>query len=475
MYGTRRYRAVVALAAALVAGGVVLARPVLVIGATMIGAWLLGRHYAFVRALDDVADDLSLTQELASDRIVADQPTPLSLVATLHEPTPLELTIEPGLPIATATDRAVDLSLEPGDYQAEDVVDVRWPIAGTFRFNPPTIHARDPFGLFEGRIDRGPTPTVTVEPQGLRDVHLGKGGDPIRRSFSEHEADPLEGGLEPAEIREYVSGDAARLIDWNVTARMDRPYVRTFETNTDRQAVLFVDHRGSMATGSEGETKLDYARDVALSIADRVQRNADPIGLYAIGEEGVSVRLPPRSSGRHYASVRSRLHDLAATPNDGALPRRRGRRSHSRTRRIDAMDDASTFATRLRSYAGTTETDTRNIGDDPLLAAVKTQLRRIGGRTWTVIISDDAHRTELREATLFARRNGNRVLVVLAPTVLFESDGLADLAEAYDRYGEFETFRRSLDRLERVSAIELAPSDRLTAVLAAGRTREAPA
>jgi hypothetical protein len=68
-----------------------------------------------------------------------------------------------------------------------------------------------------------------------------------------------------------------------------------------------------------------------------------------------------------------------------------------------------------------------------------------------------------------ARRDEGEVLVFLTPQVLFEPGGLADMEDAYERYVDFEEFRRELARLERVSAFEIAPGDRLEGVLAAGR------
>ena len=470
MQTTQEYWATVALAATLVVGGVVLARPVFIVGATMIGAWLLARQYAFARALADVTDGLSITQELTHDHVVTDRPTPFSVLATCDEPTSLELTIEPGLPVAATVEGEDDpiLSIKPNGYLAESVVDVTWPIAGTFQFDPPTVRARDPWGLFEERLARGPTPTVEVNPRGPQNVHVGKGGDRLRRAFGEHEADPLESGLTPEEIREYVSGDAARLIDWKSTARMGHPHVREFESETNRQTLLLIDHRGTMADGPDGQTKFDYARHVALSLVEQVQESADPLGLYAFDDDGVSTHLPPRGSGDHYATIRSHIHDLTATPGEGPVPTERDQWTHLRMRQISMLSDDSTLANRLQPYAGTS-VDRQDIEDDPLLATVRTHISQLEGGTRTIIISDDTHRSELREAALLARRGGDQVLVMLAPTVLFKSGGFADLTVAYNQYSEFETFRQSLDRLDRVSAVELAPGDRLSTVLSAGR------
>jgi hypothetical protein len=89
-----------------------------------------------------------------------------------------------------------------------------------------------------------------------------------------------------------------------------------------------------------------------------------------------------------------------------------------------------------------------------------------------VIFTDDTHRAEVRETVRLAQRGDNRVLVFLTPTVLFEPGGLADLEGAYDRYRSFESFRRDLARLRRVSAFEVGPGDRLDAVLSSGSRQQ---
>lgn len=468
MHVTREYWATVALAGGLVAIGVVLARPVHIIGATLIGAWLVARQYAFARALADVSDGLSVSQELPHEHVVTERPTPLTAHATVDEPTPLGLAIELGIPATATADGESTLRITTDSSRDETVVDVRWGIAGAFRFDPATIHASDPAGLFEERLTHGSAPTITVEPREPRNVHVGKGGNRLTRAFGEHEADPFEAGLELEEIREYVPGDAARAIDWNSTARFGYPHVREYESETVRQTALVIDHRGTMADGTDGETKLDYARHLVLSFTERIQGGADPLGLYAVDDEGISVRLPPRSADTHYAAVRSHIRDLAATPSEQSVRTGRDLWSRSRTQEIATLSDASTFATRLRPYAGA-PSNPQEVEDDPLLSTVRAHVGQLTDETRTIIVSDDTHRAELREAILSARRGGDRVLVAITPTVLFEPDGFADLAAAYTRYSDFERYRRSLDGLDRVSAVELAPDDRLSAVLSAGR------
>jgi len=69
------------------------------------------------------------------------------------------------------------------------------------------------------------------------------------------------------------------------------------------------------------------------------------------------------------------------------------------------------------------------------------------------------------------RRESDQVTVFLTPTALFADGDVDDLDAAYDRYSEFEAFRRELANLEHVSAYEVGPADKLAAVLSVGRDR----
>jgi hypothetical protein len=88
-----------------------------------------------------------------------------------------------------------------------------------------------------------------------------------------------------------------------------------------------------------------------------------------------------------------------------------------------------------------------------------------------VLVTDDTEPRRVRETVQFARQTANQVTLFLTPHVLFEPSGLDDLETAYQRYLDFERFRQELDRLPNVTAFEVGPGDRLSAILESRRTR----
>ena len=478
MRPTRRSWAVGGLILLLTVLAVVFARPVIFVGAVMIGAWLCTRQYLFFRALTATAESLTVRQDPALTGVRTNESTPVTVAATLEEPISLSLSIEPGLPVSTTVEASLALELEAGATSAQATTDVSWPVAGRHTFSKPLVTATD--GLFTETLPTGSTPTVTVEPRGPRSIHVGSGGDRVPIRQGHHQAGQTGSGLIPAEIREYVPGENTAKIDWKTTARLAKPHVRKFDAETDRLTLVFVDHSHSLAAGSPGETKLDYLREVALITTSSAHHLGDPLGFWTVDDDGITSQFDT-STGSIYR-VRRRLFDLEPAGEEpthsaasGVGPHGYGGGgSHDHTtlaRRVLASETDSMTETIAPFYETSRGVD-RAVGDGPSLpTAVHAVLSRYRSRAWVILLTDDANPMALRQTVRQAREADSDILVFLTPTVLFEPDERADLESAYERYLEFEEFRRELDRLEGVTALEVTPSDKLRSVLAVGPNR----
>jgi uncharacterized protein (DUF58 family) len=488
MRATRRFWGVVFLAAFLGGLALLLDRPILLAGTASLAAWLLAHQFRFLSRLERTEEAMDVDQTLSRDRVSTGGSTAYSLSVSRPDPAALSLLIEAGPPLAaTAEDDTQTVSLTPGQGDARLGLSLSWPVAGRFVCDPVTVVATDPAGLFSETLALGSTPSITVEPRRPRDVHIGEGGEEVSAAYGEHEGGRTGSGFDPAELREYVPGDSAARIDWKATARLGVPYVREYESETEHRTALLVDHRAAVGVGPEGATKLDYLRHVALAFVGSARELSDPLGCYAVGEDGITARHPPAATNESYARVRATVEELRATSDDptpgamstseaggdGTSPTRPDSRRNPATaqRMADTLTGENAFDATLRPFFAATDAYVQRISGDPLFETVRAEVGRLGGSVWTVILTDDSHPERLREAVTVARRGENRVLVFLAPTALFEPGGLADLEAAYDRYVAFEEFRRDLARKSGVSAFEVAPGDRLDAVLASGRQR----
>jgi uncharacterized protein (DUF58 family) len=117
-------------------------------------------------------------------------------------------------------------------------------------------------------------------------------------------------GLTFAELRAYEPGDDVRHIDWNVTARQGRPYVRRFIEERSLTLWLVVDVSASLRFGPEGRSKIDRASQTAALLAAAAIQNGDRVGLLLVSDR-VEGELIPDGGPRHLAKV---VRALIATP-----------------------------------------------------------------------------------------------------------------------------------------------------------------
>ena len=121
---------------------------------------------------------------------------------------------------------------------------------------------------------------------------------------------PFKGfSVEFAEYRQYIHGDDLSTIDWKVFARSDRYYVKKFEEETNLDCHLMIDVSGSMAYGSRGITKFEYAACLAASLGYLMNRQRDGVGLTAFDDRVVAA-LPASTRPGHLRHLLITLNRL---------------------------------------------------------------------------------------------------------------------------------------------------------------------
>ncbi len=105
-------------------------------------------------------------------------------------------------------------------------------------------------------------------------------------------------GMEFAEVREYQQGDEVRTIDWNVTARMGRPFVKRYVEERELTVMLVVDLSGSDRFGTVRRFKSEVAAELAAVLAMSAVGNNDRVGLLLFTDQVEHV-VPPRKGRRH--------------------------------------------------------------------------------------------------------------------------------------------------------------------------------
>lgn len=428
--------------------------------------WLLATQYRFYVRLQDWQDNLTVTYAAERRQVLTEEPLQVQIDVDQSSTFPLRVALRIDSFVGEV-EEATGIRLPIGEQSATEHVTINFPVAGRFSLGKLTATITDESGLFSESlpVDVEP-PVVQVDPRAPTNMHIGEGGDQIAAEFGEHPAGRLGTGLTPAEVREYVPGDSARRIDWKATARLDHPHIREFEAETDRRTLLFIDHRSRMGAGRRGETKLDFSREIGLAFLQSARELDDPLGLVTVGDHGLTTKITPDADPVTYVGIRDELVNLSPTQQLGSQHQpNRISPSTARQHANNLNDLEKPFASTLRPYFDAADPYMSRLQGDPLYESIRTTLKRQRGSIWSVVITDDTDRTTVTEAVKLARRGGNHVLVFLLPSALFTADSISQVENVYEEYVDFEAFRRNLARLDRVSAFEVAPGDRLATVL----------
>ncbi len=105
-------------------------------------------------------------------------------------------------------------------------------------------------------------------------------------------------GMTFSEVREYQYGDDIRDIDWNVTARHNRPYVKVYEEERELTVMLLIDVSGSRNFGAVGEDKRQMIAEIAATVAFSAIQNNDKIGVIFFSDK-VEKFIPPKKGRKH--------------------------------------------------------------------------------------------------------------------------------------------------------------------------------
>jgi uncharacterized protein (DUF58 family) len=117
--------------------------------------------------------------------------------------------------------------------------------------------------------------------------------------------------VEFAEYRKYVPGDDLRRLDWRAFGRSDRYYVKEFEADTNLRCILVIDTSGSMAFGSSGKTKLDYARSLAATLSYLAVAQGDAVGMACVAEK-IIREIPARRNPAHLSNLFDQMEAVQA-------------------------------------------------------------------------------------------------------------------------------------------------------------------
>lgn len=116
-------------------------------------------------------------------------------------------------------------------------------------------------------------------------------------------------GMAFSEVREYQFGDDVRDIDWNVTARFSKPFVKVFEEERELTVMLMIDVSGSLDFGTIKQLKKDMVTEIAATLAFSAIQNNDKIGVIFFSDK-IEKFIPPKKGRKHILYIIRELIDF---------------------------------------------------------------------------------------------------------------------------------------------------------------------
>lgn len=118
-------------------------------------------------------------------------------------------------------------------------------------------------------------------------------------------------GMAFSEVREYQFGDDVRDIDWNVTARFHRPFIKVFEEERELTVMLLIDVSGSLEFGTQRQQKKDMVTEIAATLAFSAIQNNDKIGVIFFSNK-IERYIPPKKGRKHILYIIREMLDFHA-------------------------------------------------------------------------------------------------------------------------------------------------------------------
>lgn len=132
----------------------------------------------------------------------------------------------------------------------------------------------------------------------IKKVHI-KSGRLVNTMMAGHYRSVFRGmGIEFEEVRDYTPGDDVKYIDWKVSARMGRPYVKRYREERERVVMLLLDVSASGCFGTTENLKKETAAEIAAIIAFNAIRNNDKVGAILFTDQ-VEKYIPPKKGSAH--------------------------------------------------------------------------------------------------------------------------------------------------------------------------------
>ena len=165
-------------------------------------------------------------------------------------------------------------------------------------------------------------------------------------------------GMAFSEVREYQPGDDVRSIDWNVTARLNKPYIKVYEEERELTVMLLVDVSGSRNFGTISQFKRDSMAEIAATLAFSTIENNDKVGVIFFSDK-IEKFIPPKKGKSHVLHIIRELISFEPTSSGTDINQALQYLTNAQKRRCTAflisdLQDPQFAVTETRTKSGVT-------------------------------------------------------------------------------------------------------------------------
>ena len=165
-------------------------------------------------------------------------------------------------------------------------------------------------------------------------------------------------GMAFSEVREYQPGDDVRCIDWNVTARLNKPYIKVYEEERELTVMLLVDVSGSRNFGTISQFKRDSMAEIAATLAFSTIENNDKVGVIFFSDK-IEKFIPPKKGKSHVLHIIRELISFEPTSSGTDINQALQYLTNAQKRRCTAflisdLQDPQFAVTETRTKSGVT-------------------------------------------------------------------------------------------------------------------------
>lgn len=260
-------------------------------------------------------------------------------------------------------------------------------------------------------------------------------------------------GTDVAEIRNYMPGDDFRHIDWKTSLRLNSLFSKEFESDTELSMFVLVDH-----SRADNPDNLDYAVRIANYLTQQAARNNQPSGMITFTHGCITSKILIKK-GKKQVEISRNLFSLEPEESKPCIIAMDIGEIKEFERKLKSYNNDEFYSILAPFFIDNSE-HLRVMEKQGIYQAIKHVTNFSSAPSLIVIVTDLVYDAPMLESIRLATYYGNRVILVVTPSVLFREYDVFELEEHYQEYMKLQKKIEKFKQLKGVKVVEAGPSEK---------------